>query len=113
MRRNLLLLVAYLLCGCSQNKEQIICYYEKETDNYKTAITIKIDRENHETLEAIYQFKNEEIASQNYYLMLPFLEQDETIMIRQEHNMIIVNGNKYDSSINYIEEYAYLGYYCH
>ncbi len=116
----LVLLLLVLLCGCG--KKQIECIYKNEKDeNMKSYMRVTLmyeeDLIKSEKLYAVYQFKDEESATQKYSVIEKILEQDSTVKLEQMGERIVAQGEKNVTSMQYdkktkVAYYEQLGYTC-
>ena len=114
-------LFIFLLCGCGKDKK-IECSLNNEKDEkmktyIKVTLTTKGDLVEKEELYAVYRFKTEKDATDNYSAIEKEFEQDKSIKLKQNGENIIATGEEDLKSMQYdkkskVEYYEKLGYTC-
>ena len=122
MKKNLLILFfVFLICGCSNQKNIECILNNEENDDIKSYIRVSLisdhDIVKTEELYAVYKFKDEKSATENYKTIEETFEQDDTLKLVQNKENITVKGKKDVTNMQYdkkskISYYEQLGYTC-
>ncbi len=122
MKKNLLILFfVFLICGCSNQKNIECILNNEENDDIKSYIRVSLISDNDivktEELYAVYKFKDEKSATENYKTIEETFEQDDTLKLVQNKENITVKGKKDVTNMQYdkkskISYYEQLGYTC-
>lgn len=117
----IVLFVIFLTCGCGKSKK-VECILNNEKDeNMKSYMRVTLftngDTVEKEKLYAVYKFKSEKVATDNYSKVEKIIEQDDSIKLVQNKENIIAKGEKDLKSMQYdkdskVKYYEQLGYTC-
>ncbi len=116
----ILIFIIMFLVGC-ENKTNTCTFDKEENGDAKTHVSITLYSNDEivekEVIDSEYKFKSKEDADKNYEKIEKKLEQDESIRIEQNEEVITVHGEKDVTDMKYdkkskIAYYEQLGYTC-
>lgn len=117
----IIILLLFLVCGCSNNKKIECIYKNEKEDNMKSYIRVtlhsKKDTVNKEELFAVYKFKTKKAAEDGYKAIEKTFSQEDSIKVEQNNQNVIAKGTKDISDMQYdkkakVSYYEQLGYSC-